>query len=660
MGGHPDLAPGELESDGTMTIRFKLTMVFIAVILVANSVLSFVSVEYLGGVWLNEVQTRVRRNLNSARAAYNDRIDRLLYFLRAVSVDRTLAAAMENRDQAGLRSLLRDVHRAGGMDFVCVLDPGGKVTCRAWDPGPKGDDLSRNPVVAKVLKARTLNKPEPASGTIILSSESLAREGSDLPKRAHIKLVDTLAARPTTEQSRSDGMVVAAAVPILDSRGRLLGILYGGDLLNRRNEIVNSIKKQVFPDEVYQGKDIGTVTIFQDDARIATNVTLEDGTPAIGTRMSDEVHEAVLHGGRTWAAPAFVVSDWYITAYEPILDPDRQIIGVLYVGLLQAPFLRTRNAITGGLLAIVLVATAASLVLLLLVTKLVLRPIGRITAMSQKVIEGDLSARVGVRPPGEMGILCQAIDSMADAIAQREEQLNLAARQQIGQSEKLASIGRLAAGVAHEINNPLTGVLTFAHLLRLKENMTEQDRQDLDLIIHETTRAAEIVRGLLDFARERPPVKELLDINEVVGQTLRLIRSQKPVKQVVVVEDLAADLPRVDADMNQLQQVLVNLSLNACEAMPDGGTLLITTLAEHGKVLVKLTDTGCGIKKEHLDRIFDPFFSTKPVGKGTGLGLSVSYGIIQQHGGSIEVESEEGRGSTFTIVLPAAPRPSPC
>ena len=439
-----------------------------------------------------------------------------------------------------------------------------------------------------------------------------------------------------------------------------MGILYAGDLLNRRNEIVNSIKKQVFPDEIYQGKDIGTVTVFQDDARIATNVTLEDGTPAIGTRMSDEVHEAVLHGGRTWAAPAFVVSDWYITAYEPILDPDQQTIGALYVGLLQAPFLHTRNAITGGLLAIVLVATAASLVLLLLVTKLVLRPIGRITAMSQKVIEGDLSARVGVRPPGEMGILCQAIDSMADAIAQREEQLKLAARQQIGQSEKLASIGRLAAGVAHEINNPLTGVLTFAHLLRLKENMTEQDRQDLDLIIHETTRAAEIVRGLLDFARERPPVKELLDINEVVGQTLRLIRSQKPVKQVVVVEDLAADLPKVDADMNQLQQVLVNLSLNACEAMPDGGTLLITTLAEHGKVLVKLTDTGCGIKKEHLDRIFDPFFSTKPVGKGTGLGLSVSYGIIQQHGGSIEVESEEGRGSTFTIVLPAAPRPSPC
>ena len=255
-----------------------------------------------------------------------------------------------------------------------------------------------------------------------------------------------------------------------------------------------------------------------------------------------------------------------------------------------------------------------------------------------------------------MGILCHAIDSMADALAQREEQLELAARRQIGQSEKLASIGRLAAGVAHEINNPLTGVLTFAHLLREKANMTDQDKQDLDLIVHETTRAAEIVRGLLDFARERPAAKGLLDVNEVTRQTLRLIRSQKPVKQVVIVEDLSEGLPRVDADANQLQQVLINLSLNACEAMPSGGTLLISTLAEDGKVLVKFTDTGGGIKREHLDRIFDPFFSTKPIGKGTGLGLSVSYGIIQQHGGSIEVQSEEGKGSTFTIVLPAASR----
>lgn len=233
----------------------------------------------------------------------------------------------------------------------------------------------------------------------------------------------------------------------------------------------------------------------------------------------------------------------------------------------------------------------------------------------------------------------------AEEALRESEQLRVA-------SEKLAAIGRLAAGVAHEINNPLTGVLTFAHLLKDKENMDDQDRQDLDLIVHETTRASEIVRGLLDFARERAAMKEPLDVNAVIHRTIQLLGNQKAFQHIIVKEDFEEYLPEVDGDMNQLQQVLVNLCLNACEAMPDGGTLTLKTLAQDGEVLVKIIDTGHGIKEEHLDRIFEPFFTTKPVGTGTGLGLSVSYGIIQEHGGTMEVESEEGKGTTFHMALP--------
>jgi two-component system NtrC family sensor kinase len=242
---------------------------------------------------------------------------------------------------------------------------------------------------------------------------------------------------------------------------------------------------------------------------------------------------------------------------------------------------------------------------------------------------------------------------MADAVVEREQQLKIATNKQLHRSEKLASLGRLAAGVAHEINNPLTGVLTFSHLLKEKPNMDDQDRQDLDLIIHETTRAAEIVRGLLDFARERAVIKEPLNLNEVIGRTVRLIRNQKLFDRIVIEEDLAGDLPEIEGDTNQLQQVLLNLSLNACEAMPSGGTLTIRTQSADRGVIVNLSDTGCGIQPEHLERIFEPFFTTKPVGKGTGLGLSVSYGIVQQHGGAIELESEPGRGTTFIMIFPA-------
>ncbi len=312
------------------------------------------------------------------------------------------------------------------------------------------------------------------------------------------------------------------------------------------------------------------------------------------------------------------------------------------------------DAVTIRFLATVGLATIVSLALIFAVTMYVMRPIGRIVAMSRKVIAGDMTARVGIRPPGELGVLCQAVDAMAEAIERRESQLTQAARQQVSRAEKLASIGRLAAGVAHEINNPLTGVLTFAHLLRQKPQMSEEDCQDLDLIIHETTRAAEIVRGLLDFARERPTTMEPLDLNDVVRRTVRLIVNQKKFEHIAIEEALQNDLPEVCGDMNQLQQVLLNLALNACTAMPSGGHLNIGTGIDDGRVVLRVSDTGCGIKEELLERIFEPFFTTQPVGKGTGLGLSVTFGIVEQHHGTIEVQSNEGQGSAFTISLPVA------
>lgn len=631
-----------------MTIRFKLMMGAIGVILVANSLLTWVNVDYLQRVWLDEVQTRVRLDLNSARAAYGSHIGEISRFLQAMALDRTIAGAMEGGSHGKeLGPLLTKAYHAAGMDFVCVLSADGKMVYRAHNPEQSGDSLLENPLISGVVEQHKL-----IAGTIILSAASLAREGQDLADRARFTLLPTPASRATEETVRGDGMVVAAAVPILNDKGMLLGILYGGDLLNRRHGLVDSIKQEVFPPQTHEGKEVGSVTIFQGDLRIATNVVGEDGKRAVGTRLSEAVYDEVLERGGVWSAPAFVVNDWYITAYEPIRDPQNHIIGALYVGLLQKPFAHARQAIATRFLMMMIVTTAIILVLIFFVAMLVMRPIGRIVVMSRKVIAGDLSARVGVRPPGEIGVMCQAIDAMADALTQREVQLKQVTRQQVGRAEKLASIGRLAAGVAHEINNPLTGVLTFAHLLRQKPTMSDEDRQDLDLIIHETTRAAEIVRGLLDFARERPTLMEPLDVNDVVRRTVRLIANQKKFERITIEEVLQGDLPEVCGDMNQLQQVLLNLALNACVAMPDGGRLTIRTTTEDGKVVLRVSDTGCGIKEELLERIFEPFFTTQPVGKGTGLGLSVTYGIVEQHGGSIDVRSQEGQGSTFTICLP--------
>jgi two-component system NtrC family sensor kinase len=627
-----------------MTIRVRLTIAFVLVVLAANLLLSLVTIRRVGQVLIGEVQNRVQSDLVAAREVYSNHVQSIAQFLGAVSLDDSIASGLQGGDPDLLSRELQKIHRANRADMLCLLDHAGRVIYRPANPVEAGDSLAENEVVRMALQ-----KSETVTGTLVVSREDLRRQGVDPLLLARFGPAESTATQPDLLLA---GMVVAAAVPVHDDQGQLLGLLYGANLLNGRYRIVDTIRTLVFQNQAYDGKDIGTATIFQGDLRISTNVTTDEGSRAVGTRMSPEVADVVLAREQAYSQRAFVVNDWYISAYEPIRSPSGQTIGALYVGLLEAPYAHRQRLIVGVFLATVLVMAVATVMLLWLITKLMLRPIGRVIAMSRRVIGGDLSARVGIRRRGEMGMLLQAIDDMADAVAQREEKLKTVARQQIGQSEKLASIGRLAAGVAHEVNNPLTGVLTFAHLLRDKHAADEQDRSDLDLVIRETTRVRDIVRGLLDFARESPSRRQPLDINVAVRQMLTLLRSQKEFKGVRIVEELTEPLPKVNGDQNQLQQVLLNLALNACEAMPNGGILAIRTKARDSEVIVEVADTGSGIPKEHLDMIFDPFFTTKPVGKGTGLGLSVSYGIMQQHGGTIEVASEEGKGSTFTIVLP--------
>ncbi|MBM4370101.1 MAG: cache domain-containing protein [Deltaproteobacteria bacterium] len=631
------------------TIRFRLTIGFVMVILAANTVVSSLTVLHIGNSLLDEVQTRVRLDLNSVQQVYDTELERLALFLSAVSIGRfRLAGALTAGTTSAAQDLLDEIRAEGRMDMLHLLDRNGRVLIRVNNPAQTGDDLSADPLVAQLLRADAA-----ASGTVVIPAEVLAREGREIAERATFRILPTPAARPTARTLHADGMALAAVVPIRDKRGAMLGMLYAANLLNRRYDLVDRMRGQVFQNQTWEGKDIGTSTIFQDDLRITTNVLTMGGERAVGTLLSEEVYKAVVEQGEIWADRAFVVNDWYITAYQPIRDPDSRIIGALYVGLLEEPFAQPLRSLQIMFLVLMGLGTLLSLFLYFLVTRQILKPVGRIISLARRVKEGDLSTRVGLRPSGEMGVLCEAIDGMADAVVEREQQIRDLARRQIGQSEKLASLGRLAAGIAHEINNPLTGVLTFSHLLRERPYFMDQDRQDLDVIIRETTRVREIVRGLLDFARETPSVRKLIDLNAEISRTIRLFRSQKDVK-ITIEEQFDPELPRVLADANQLQQVFLNLSLNAREAMPRGGRLTFRTLRDGNRVKILVEDTGCGIPPEHMDKIFDPFFTTKDPGKGTGLGLSVSYGIIQQHGGTMMVDSTVGKGTCFTVLLPAA------
>jgi len=237
-------------------------------------------------------------------------------------------------------------------------------------------------------------------------------------------------------------------------------------------------------------------------------------------------------------------------------------------------------------------------------------------------------------------------------------------QEQIVWTEKLASLGKLAATIAHEINNPLAGVLNYIRLIikqlsrnRFAHEKIEDISRYLKIMESETARCGEIVKDLLAFARRTKIAMESNSIEDIINKTLNLISHELEMKEIQLKKNIAPNLPKVKCDFKQIQQVLLNIMYNASEAMPSGGTLTITANRTNGaKALleVAISDTGCGISEKDMENIFEPFFTTKEEGKGVGLGLSVVYGIIARHNGTIAVESEPGKGSIFTIRLPCS------
>jgi two-component system NtrC family sensor kinase len=326
---------------------------------------------------------------------------------------------------------------------------------------------------------------------------------------------------------------------------------------------------------------------------------------------------------------------------------DQTVLGVLDITMSLEDV--DRQLLSSWVKVVAFAATAVlvlSLIIWWFFENLVGKPVSRLVAATQRVAGGDLHCKVDVKRRDELGRLA---DSFNDMTAKLREQ-----HQQLIQSDKLASLGRLAAGVAHEINNPLTGVLTYSSFL-LKRAEDAETREDLEIVVRETKRCRQIVKNLLDFARQAHPKKSEVDLEAVVRRALGILRNRLEIEGVSVEVDIAADLPPIRADRDQLVQVLINLVVNAADALGTaGGTINIRAAADAAGVALEVSDSGCGIEPEHVNKIFDPFFSTKGH-EGTGLGLAVVWGIVNEHGGEIEVASEPGKGTTISIRLPAPP-----
>jgi len=648
-----------------LSLRTKLVLSFLFVVMAGGVLSSLIGTQLVAKTIILQAQNKVKHDLSTARLVYNESLNHVRYVVQLTASGRTIPEYMESGRLKNLQDFLIKRRKEFALDMLTLTDARGKVIMRTYHPFHAGDDRLADPLIRKALNGETV------ASTAIVSREELQAEGIDLAERAFILPIPTPKASEHPVEERNYGMMLKAAVPVLDGTGRLLGVLYGGMVLNRNYEIVDKVRSLLYGEGRYDGKEMGTATIFLGGLRISTNVRNEHGDRAIGTRVSDEVYEAVIRKGKLWEDRAFVVNDWYITAYEPIRDISGKIVGSLYVGMLEAPYIDLRNKVVYSFFGIGILGVFLVLLLSFFITTGIIRPLREMVWATRKIAEGDLSLELSISSKDEIGQLAESFNHMLirlkqarreledygrtleEKVEQRSQQLKKI-QAQLMQSEKLASLGRLASGVAHEINSPLTGILTFSHLLMRKLKDNPELQRELELIVRETTRVSTIVRGLLDFARESKPQKRPCNINELIVHTLSLVEHQSVFHDIRIVKNLDPQVAMVLLDANQIQQVFMNILLNAADAMPAGGTLTITsTMApEDSFVQVRFADTGTGIPEKNLHRIFDPFFTTKADKKGTGLGLAVSYGIIERHRGHIEVQSEEGKGTTFNIKLP--------
>ena len=631
--------------------RFRLIGALLVTCLLVGGLSLVVGVRLLNKAVFNEASNRIRLDLNAARVIYGEVVGRVQLALEMTADEEGYQWASRADSMDELSRKLDMLVKKAGMDFAGYVDTTGETVIRYGNSGV-GEDQN-NPAALHCLANRSV-----VSGTVILEAETLEAENPALATRARTIFVPTERAMPRSEAEETAGMTICSAVPVYEGN-TLVGALYGGVLLNRDCSIVDRIKETVFQNEIYQGRDIGTVTIFHNDLRIATNVFTATGERAVGTRVSEEVRETVLSKGARWTDRAFVVNEWYITAYEPIVDIFGERVGILYVGILEDKYVDIRK---NTILTFVLITSSGMLLAIALgffFSQRILKPVQLLIEASRRVSHGDLSPEIGPVSTSEIGVLQRTFTDMVKSLKARDKFLKAESERKLLQSEKQASVGRLAAGVAHEINNPLTGVVTFTHMLLRRKDLPEGVREDLDTIAAATDRVRKIVKGLLDFSRQSELEPELTGINELINETIPLVANQALVKGVIFCFNPGKDIPLRILDRNQFQSVILNILINALDATDYGGHIninsrLVFAAGENQTrgIEIQISDTGHGISPENLDKLFDPFFTTKEVGEGTGLGLSVSQGIVERHRGTIRVQSTVGEGTMFTIWLP--------
>lgn len=637
-----------------LSLRARLLLALTGMVLLVGILSGVLEAGYIHRS-LPQAQSVLAIDLGSAQEVYREYTAHLGDVAHLLAQQRAVRESMQAGVTDNLATPLQTVRQSEDLDLLVLVDLQGRTLFPARIQGKPLALSGLSALVAQVVQQR-----KGIASTVLLSREELAALSPEVAERARIAVIPTPHAPSGGKSSLSDGLVAAAATPVLSDDGELTGVLCAGQLLNRRNSVADRIRSNLYRDERFDGRDVAIISLFLGDVRVATSATTASGDRAVGTLASSGVYKGVMLEGQRWLKAGYVVDDWYLTAYEPIRDPRGKVIGALGLGLLQRKFEDLPRRAMESLLTLTIIAVLLGIVVSYVLSESIMRPVNKLIAATRRIAADHSPQQIHLdAAPPEIEALGNAFNEMALAIHERDDRLHRQTHEKLMRSDRLAMIGQLAAGVAHEINNPLGSILLFSRLTVQQLPAQGRARENLERIEKETKRCHAIVKSLLDFARERKPLVEAVDVNRLLDETLKLFEGQFLFQNIQVARDYDAKLATIPADQSQLQQVFMNIVLNAVDAMKGKGRLGIATKSNdaEGTVDIAISDSGPGIAPENLERVFDPFFTTKGVGHGTGLGLSVSYGVVQSHNGDIAVASEPGAGATFTISLPAMKGP---
>lgn len=667
------------------SFRYKLLLLVLLPLLIFIPALVIFTLERTYSFAEAQLAHKVHTDINVARASFMRQQEKYLQAISRLAESHAFYLAVNRKDEERIKNQLQLLKVTEDFDFVHVVDlKGGWL----FDDSTFVGEAKPSPLIEDVVHSGV-----PRVGLELYSSAYLIREHASLARQARVMLADDGRAEANNIEQRA--LVVRAVYPIKNNRGQTIALMEGGVLLNHNAALLKTIHSLVYGPGALPERGKGLISVVLNDVRVATNLSQKSQEEArtLGSHVPQTVHEQVVERGESWVGEVTIPDSRYLTGYQPLHDYQNNVIGMLEAGYLVAPlkqaYLRDMAMFGVLLLLIVVFVTLFGI----LGARRIFKPIERMADVVRAQGEGK-DLRIGeMQSRDEISTLARRLDHMLDLLHERNAEIQRAAdnleqqveertrelklknnhlknslellhktRSQLVMAEKFSALGELTAGIAHEINNPTAVILGNMDIVIEELNgMTDPVTTEVGLIYEQVYRIRNIVEKLLKYSRASPVSLNLeqVDVNRLVEDTVMLVRHEAERQHAAVITELRAENGLIRIDAQELQQVLINLLINALHAIGERGTIRITTqVDEADNVQVSVSDDGEGIDRDTIDRIFDPFYSTKG-NVGTGLGLSVSYGLVHRYGGNLEVSSRPGEGTVFTVTVRRDPKLSP-